>query len=317
MAGPVHTYGSTCLLAPQKVDLAALRESPTPPKVNAQFFYTSSLPIDDPLTPLPAPSTSSASAQTKSSPQPFSARDNIALEEAWTTLREARKAKLAQSINKRAEASEASGRATGVPLRERASSGRVRSSGTRSSLQSYDEASSSADVSTQDHERGLTGSKRREGSPLGRLFKSAKLKSSSSPGAGEAFSEEVEAPSSQGESFATAPTGSPFVRAPTRRSWTPSEPRSEEDTIRISGQFREWEASQEADVETQSPDPSQAAAEASRKAEASQSSETLDVRSQESDGESAQYKVPVGVSRLHLVELPNLKVKTSCVFSYF
>ncbi|RKF76897.1 putative ddhd domain protein [Golovinomyces cichoracearum] len=55
------------------------------PKLNAQFFYSSSLPIDDPLSAVP----NSAGADVKSLKHPllpFSSDDNEALEEAWHSL---------------------------------------------------------------------------------------------------------------------------------------------------------------------------------------------------------------------------------------
>ena len=72
--GPVHTYGPTCLRATPKQDLVALRSSSEPPKVHAHFFYTSSLPIDDPLTPLPAPTSAPRSAGGR---QPMSTTDLV------------------------------------------------------------------------------------------------------------------------------------------------------------------------------------------------------------------------------------------------
>ncbi|KAL9625295.1 MAG: hypothetical protein Q9160_000697 [Pyrenula sp. 1 TL-2023] len=80
MSAPSHTFGPTCVLCrPQDPD----SDNSRPPKANAQFFYVSALPIDDPLSPLPPVASDSASAQSKYPPQPFSARDNAALEEAW------------------------------------------------------------------------------------------------------------------------------------------------------------------------------------------------------------------------------------------
>jgi hypothetical protein len=77
MANPalVHSLGPTCAYYEEPV-----KPSDEPPTVRAQFFYTSNIPIDDPLSPLPPPSDSKTAQQ---SPQPFSARDNAALEEAW------------------------------------------------------------------------------------------------------------------------------------------------------------------------------------------------------------------------------------------
>ncbi len=88
MTSSGHSYGPTCSLRPRTntsirgysniLDL--------PPKVRAQFFYTSALPIDDPLSPLPALSTSSSSTSSRVPPIPFSVRDNAALDEAWQAL---------------------------------------------------------------------------------------------------------------------------------------------------------------------------------------------------------------------------------------
>ena len=84
MPSPAHTYGPTCVFHEQSSD--DYYTQPTdrlePPRVKAQFFYISALPIDDPLSPLPPPS-ETKSLQSKAPPQPFSVRDNNALEEAW------------------------------------------------------------------------------------------------------------------------------------------------------------------------------------------------------------------------------------------
>jgi hypothetical protein len=75
-----HTYGAKCRLAPvSRIE----REDEVPP-VQAQFFYSSVIPIDDPL------STSSAvGADTKTNKgqvRPFARGDNNALEKAWLGL---------------------------------------------------------------------------------------------------------------------------------------------------------------------------------------------------------------------------------------
>jgi len=57
-----------------------------PPPVTARFFYTSPLAIDDPLSPTPPPLTSS-STPSKHPPRPFSEYDNDSLENAWLKLR--------------------------------------------------------------------------------------------------------------------------------------------------------------------------------------------------------------------------------------
>ncbi|KAI9678995.1 MAG: hypothetical protein M1822_007421 [Bathelium mastoideum] len=55
-----------------------------PPSVNARFFYTSPLAIDDPLSPLPPPA---AGTSPRNAPRPFSTYDNAALDKAWNELR--------------------------------------------------------------------------------------------------------------------------------------------------------------------------------------------------------------------------------------
>jgi hypothetical protein len=319
MAGPVHTYGPTCLLSSAKVDHVALRSSPTPPKVHAQFFYTSSLPIDDPLTPLPAATTNSASAHATSAPQPFSARDNLALEEAWKALGEARTALLKE--NPSPSVLNTIGTTKNIPLRERKSDHVA----TLIPGSSAEEESSAPDVSfkhqshdtNQDKARVLTWPKRREVSPLGRRFKSAKRKSVSSPGADNVFPEAVDIPHSYGESSSTTRiSGSPFARAPSRLSMSVSEPDSRENTQRDSVQFQEVEDTQEVDFAPQPSDINRAAAAAVKNLdEANRPSENSEVSREDPAGESVQYKVPVGASRLHLVELPELKVTNVAIWN--
>ena len=91
MAVPVHSYGPSCALHEDynRFTRKASELSDEPPHIRPHFFYSSTLPIDDPLSPLPAPSTGSPSASAKVHPRPFSTYDNAALEEAWQGLREA------------------------------------------------------------------------------------------------------------------------------------------------------------------------------------------------------------------------------------
>lgn len=80
-----HTYGPACRLAPV--------EEPDPedalldgiPPMNAQFFYHSLIPIDDPLSTATVPASSENKAS-KSALRPFSHADNNALERAWLSL---------------------------------------------------------------------------------------------------------------------------------------------------------------------------------------------------------------------------------------
>ena len=83
-----HTYGASCALGEGSNPFTrrASAVSQVPPKIRAHFFYSSYLPIDDPLSPLPALTSNATSGLAKSSPRPFSAYDNAALEEAWQDL---------------------------------------------------------------------------------------------------------------------------------------------------------------------------------------------------------------------------------------
>ncbi|MCJ1403558.1 hypothetical protein MMC11_006781 [Xylographa trunciseda] len=89
MAIPVHSYGPSCALHEDFNNFTrkASELSDEAPHLRPQFFYSSILPIDDPLSPLPAPSTSSSSGSSRFPPRPFSTYDNVALEEAWQGLR--------------------------------------------------------------------------------------------------------------------------------------------------------------------------------------------------------------------------------------
>ena len=55
------------------------------PPINIRFFYSSPLIIDDPLSPLPPPTTSNTTA-VYLAPRPFSPYDNTELERAWNDL---------------------------------------------------------------------------------------------------------------------------------------------------------------------------------------------------------------------------------------
>lgn len=80
-----HTYGSACRLAaivepdPDNALLDGI------PPINAQFFYHSLVPIDDPLSTATVPASSDNKAS-KAILRPFSQADNNALERAWLSL---------------------------------------------------------------------------------------------------------------------------------------------------------------------------------------------------------------------------------------
>ncbi|GAB7362236.1 hypothetical protein MBLNU230_g2261t1 [Neophaeotheca triangularis] len=64
-----------------------LHHKEAPPTIEVRFFYTSTIPIDDPLSSLPPPMTA-ATAASRQPPKPFSEYDNAALDRAWLELRQ-------------------------------------------------------------------------------------------------------------------------------------------------------------------------------------------------------------------------------------
>ena len=83
-----HTYSGACMLhqASNEFTRRASVASTDPPPISVQYFYSSSLPIDDPLSPVPPPSSNPANKSSKVPPRPFSVHDNIALEDRWLRL---------------------------------------------------------------------------------------------------------------------------------------------------------------------------------------------------------------------------------------
>lgn len=61
-----------------------LHHTEPPPAIYTRFFYTSPIPIDDPLSALPP---TGSNATPKQAPKPFSEYDNTALDKAWHALR--------------------------------------------------------------------------------------------------------------------------------------------------------------------------------------------------------------------------------------
>ena len=82
-----HSFDSSCLLHSDSNAFTrrASQVSVGPPPLKAHYFYCSSLPIDDPLFPVPPPNSSSLKSA-KNPPRPFSVHDNRALEEAWLRI---------------------------------------------------------------------------------------------------------------------------------------------------------------------------------------------------------------------------------------
>jgi hypothetical protein len=79
-----HTYGTKCRLAPVTQPASTGSGDDVPP-ITAQFFYSSVIPIDDPLSPSTIVSSSDPKSF-KGQLRPFSHGDNNALEKVWLNL---------------------------------------------------------------------------------------------------------------------------------------------------------------------------------------------------------------------------------------
>ena len=83
-----HTFSTSCMFhqASNEFTRRASVASIDPPRISAQFFYCSDLPIDDPLSPIPPPSSNPANKHPRVPPRPFSVHDNRVLEKTWRAL---------------------------------------------------------------------------------------------------------------------------------------------------------------------------------------------------------------------------------------
>ncbi|KAJ5656560.1 hypothetical protein N7507_008510 [Penicillium longicatenatum] len=303
MTGPFHTYGPSCLLTDDEPELKSLYSLSSPPEIRSQFFYVSSLPIDDPLAPLPAAS-GQAWGNERAPPQPFSARDNIALETAWSDLREVQQRKSGSSES---HAGVSKGRA-GIAVPGHASifeaNRRQRTAARGDSSLGSSRGTTSNSMSIPDEVARPTGSgashrKRMFSSSLNESSR-AKRESFSPPGEDSERHEiasSLQAPPSRDASI----SGSPFIRAPDSQPGIPLG-RSFESLASKDG--AEWQA------ELRSNTPHHSSSKPSGlRATVSLEDTSVDDAAEIADPEEVQTKIPVGAMRLHLVELPNLKMK--------
>lgn len=333
MAGPLHTYGPTCLLADDDPDPSTWYSLSEPPKVRAQFFYTSSLPIDDPLSALPPPSSGQTAKNERAPPQPFSVKDNIALEEAWRNLRETTSERAAGSKKPPTVVRNAG---IAVPGKESVNDTERRHTGSRGdgSLTGIDESPPNNHTSSTDDQpfrssrgdavggtgdsvpwgRSQAGSAQDDGSDNHNqrkmeLFLSdqdnAAKRVAGTPSASENPSMGgFEGGSLPGKSSHDASiSGSPFARAPIAQLQSPLG-RSVESVSSKGG-------SSNIQAEPYYAGPHHTATKPSDLRNSigqDNSSEGPIIEAGAVDQDTSQLKVPVGVSRLHLVELPNLKV---------
>ncbi|OJJ37450.1 hypothetical protein ASPWEDRAFT_108010 [Aspergillus wentii DTO 134E9] len=332
MAGPIHTYGPTCLLSDDDPDLAAWYSLATPPTVRPQFFYTSSLPIDDPLSSLPPPSGGHGPDSDRAPPQPFSARDNIALEESWQSLQRDRKAKLAEK-KKSGEGHLNKHSGISVPGREAVvERERKRQGGSREDTSAFgSQRSLSSTPASYLDDRELQNPKVRQNGETGSAesrargsWEQSRIRStrdgeieegnrSGSPGfrkregrnPKQGDLDEAEHWSPRGNrSRDVSISGSPFIRAPLGPTSSPLG-RSLELNAPKDGRQENIEANSLGSNHVAS---KPSGLRSSVHPKESRQGSLAETEESEPD-QNAQEKVPVGVSRLHLVELPNLKMK--------
>lgn len=338
MTGPIHTYGPTCLLANDDPDPSSWHSLNEPPKVRPQFFYVSSLPIDDPLTALPPPSSNQGPGNERAPPQPFSVKDNVALEESWLSLLRTTKSELAARKHLRADSSSVRNGGIAVPGKEflfdtscKRQSGSHGDKSWTGSHKSYpsgpgsvlgDETCRSPEASVKDSgdksrsgrgmgesdRSGILSYRKRESSPRGN-GKSTRRRTVGSQQSEGAASESVESTSWRGfPSRGSTISGSPFARAPLSQFES------------VFGRSLESTSSKDGDQVHRADHQATTSSHATQKPSGLRTSvyqgHTSDGSDNSSDNQEVQLKIPVGVSRLHLVELPNLKVSFLCLMSF-
>lgn len=336
MTGPFHTYGPTCLLADEEPELSSLYSRSTPPDVRSQFFYISSLPIDDPLAPLPPP-TGQGNESQRLPPKPFSARDAGALESAWQEIGRARLAKATARSNQRPEPTKArpgiavpnqrssleverrrkpanqegssfvSSRSSNPPsLPDEHVSQNPKSRSGDAPAESYAERRRvvpSMEGGLHDENIDTTGKfRKRDRSSSLNESRAAKRRSNSPPADDGEGMQDDDAALRTNPSRDASMSGSPFIRAPISQSQSPLG-RSVESLPLKDSTANEWSA----EVRSSAPNRS------TQKPSGLRTTVSLDEMEQEQPEESEpqeehQSKIPVGASRLHLVELPNLQV---------
>ncbi|KAK1142734.1 hypothetical protein N8T08_007366 [Aspergillus melleus] len=348
MTGPIHTYGPSCLLAEDEPDLSTWHTSDSAPKVRPQFFYTSSLPIDDPLTALPPPSGGQDSGNERAPPQPFSVKDNIVLEETWLSLLRAGKQKASSGKRSLEGSAVWSKKGVTVPGHKSVPRDRRRPTGTlgdtslagsershaslpdfsleerapqnfetRSSLESGSVEADNKDLGGRVRPRSTLDNavkaadtssplsyRKRDLSPNNSL-RATRHRTNESPQSEDTAIEGIESGSLRGCSSRDGSiSGSPFARAPSTR------PQS------LLGRSVDSIASKDGNPAPQTEAPANVSSHVAPKpsglrisAHPDESPDSLEENEESTESEATQTRIPVGVSRLHLVELPNLKMK--------
>lgn len=233
----------------------------SPPPINARFFYTSPVPIDDPLSPLPPPA-NATNVPVRIPPKPFSEYDNTALEKAWLDLRK----KILKYQEQRGEKS-------------------AHASGDRTRKGSQD---------VREGKRPVSRPVSRPATPRTRLPRTSLSHVEPAPDL-ESEIDAFDGPSSVPEVTQLAEsktTGTPFIRAPSRKNLQDmavhdGSPTNRERTGRPKVQHHDtYQWDDPAHLLEHSPPPAE--------------------RKQET---GPVEKVAVGVSRLHQVAMPDLKME--------
>ncbi|RDL37356.1 DDHD protein [Venustampulla echinocandica] len=269
MSHSIHTYGPTCRLT-GNVALSNSRNDDDIPYLKAQFFYSSPLPIDDPLSVVPPPQSGSDVKSAKHPLRPFSAYDNNALEEAWMGVASPRDG----DSKTKSTATQLAGKdgKEGHPARV---STLVTEHARRSRSDSLGESSRNAISDQGGFKQDVARDTR-----LRERFEGREDRRSSSQPVGSTSSS---LPSQSG----TGTTGQPFIKfdsakdkPKSRYSWTPT--RDLTDNSGYQSDSRETGGSGRASPETS--------------------------EAPTSKMENDYADVPVGISRLHLVKVPALQM---------
>ncbi|KEF55563.1 uncharacterized protein A1O9_08313 [Exophiala aquamarina CBS 119918] len=310
MAAITHSFGPTCALFEEPEH--AGDEGHPRPHVKAQFFYVSSLPIDDPLSPLPP---ISADKAVNLPPQPFSIRDNAALEEAWTAFQKEGHARggsqnprgisafqkfrnASSSSSVRSPSSEGRGRDISQGFnkwprrKQRKSESQVMLDENQDSRATSPKPVDAEELQCEDpvHQQRPLEEPRashRRFSPFRHRSKSKDRKASKEPTPKSDIPElSTSVASATLAGTSSDISGRPFARAPSARN--------------ISSEFRNTTGYLTASSDD-SADESQAENSRSRSRDRQRHSKSKD--------KQKKIFVPVGVSRLHLVEMPTLVMK--------
>ncbi|KAI9847643.1 MAG: hypothetical protein M1838_000819 [Thelocarpon superellum] len=280
MSTSQHTYGPTCLLSPPHY---RTRDgvADNPPPLRGQFFYASGLALDDPLSPLPTAAASVGLAAAKHPPRPFSAHDNAALEEAWQSWERRKRAEIMPQSNGRVVESTArifkEHARPSSPVTRDATAIEAEVNGGASTGDGLDAPPPAVDVAPTSR-------------PMRSHAASVSVKTSSGKG-------KAPSPAYGSSPSDASTTGTPFVRAP---------PRVEMSRLRDTAVIERDDAG---DGSHQAGRDGTANGEDDGKDHLEPGPQSPRPPTGEGQRDSASISVPVGISRLHVVKLPNLQMR--------